>query len=278
MKEKFEYNLPIRMTVQSHHKILVVYHWHKNFEFIKVLSGKVLVRLDGHNFIGHKNDIIFVPCKKLHGIESLDDDAAILGIVVERKYISSLLEAYETKRQVDYLLDNKQVDHVYDMNHELWHKVNQSVENMYKIYMEKDLLYELALKEQLFKVMREIFLYHHKSLSVDRLSGEELLLIEPAINYMMLHYQEKITVENLSQAVNMSSSHFSRLFKKVTDQTPMNYLLDIRMKEAMKLLRDSHESITSVAFDCGFKSIGYFTKTFTAYVGVPPRAYRKQVT
>ncbi|OYP47874.1 hypothetical protein CG709_03195 [Lachnotalea glycerini] len=77
-----------------------------------------------------------------------------------------------------------------------------------------------------------------------------------------------------SQA-NMSATYFSRKFKNVTGFGFKEYLCKIRLTEASKLLLETNQSITEVAFSCGFSDSNYFGDVFRKLKGVSPLQYRK---
>lgn len=75
--------------------------------------------------------------------------------------------------------------------------------------------------------------------------------------------------------------HIRRLFRAETGKTPREYLADLRIRAAKRLLllrRQSHESLDAVAEACGFSDASYFSRVFKARVGVPPSAYTGEVS
>lgn len=97
-----------------------------------------------------------------------------------------------------------------------------------------------------------------------------------AQQYMEVHFQEKITVENLAKLGNLSVSGFNRVFKKEIGETPMEYLADIRLKQAKKLLRRKEVPITEIAIRCGFNSSAHFSASFRKYYEITPTQYRNK--
>ena len=97
--------------------------------------------------------------------------------------------------------------------------------------------------------------------------------IENIIEYMHQHFGQKITVEELAKKTNMSKSHFIRVFKKITGLSPMDYLINIRIEKAKKLLGAGTKNISEISFLCGFNSLSHFSSTFSKIVGVSPSKY-----
>jgi transcriptional regulator GlxA family with amidase domain len=89
-------------------------------------------------------------------------------------------------------------------------------------------------------------------------------------------FAEPLDVERLAAVAEVSPAHFSRTFRAAFGETPHRYLQRRRVERAMFLLRATDRSVTDVCFDVGFGSLGTFSRTFRAIVGVPPVVYRRQ--
>jgi transcriptional regulator GlxA family with amidase domain len=86
---------------------------------------------------------------------------------------------------------------------------------------------------------------------------------------------QEMTPETIAQAAGLSSSHFSRLFRKWTGHSPMEHLTWLRIQRAKELLGDVHLSVKEVAVRCGFEDQYYFSRVFTRVDGLPPSHYRE---
>ncbi|WP_184543052.1 AraC family transcriptional regulator [Mucilaginibacter sp. FT3.2] len=93
-------------------------------------------------------------------------------------------------------------------------------------------------------------------------------------NYIMQSYTEAITLDDVAKAAFMTSESFCRYFKKHTGNTFVTFLNEVRINEACKLLTgNKFESISAVAYHCGFKSITNFNRVFRSVTGNSPRGY-----
>ncbi len=86
---------------------------------------------------------------------------------------------------------------------------------------------------------------------------------------------EEISIRQLAESVYLSERHFRRLFEKVYGVSPLEYLLELRLEAAGRLLRSETVSVTEIAMACGFSDGNYFTRVFRRKYGVTPTAYRK---
>jgi AraC-like DNA-binding protein len=89
-------------------------------------------------------------------------------------------------------------------------------------------------------------------------------------------YARPLDVAALAAAASLSRAHFIRRFREAFGETPHRYLQRRRIERAMYLLRTTDEPVTDVCLAVGFTSLGTFSRTFSAVLGVSPRAYREQ--
>lgn len=105
-------------------------------------------------------------------------------------------------------------------------------------------------------------------------SDQKNELIAIACRYMEAHLNEPISRDQMAQVVYLTSPYFSSLFRKVTGMTYSDYLVDIRIRHAMKLL-EKKLSIREVAEAVGYRNMKYFNRIFKSKVGYLPSEYRK---
>ncbi|HEY3504135.1 MAG TPA: AraC family transcriptional regulator [Actinocatenispora sp.] len=91
-------------------------------------------------------------------------------------------------------------------------------------------------------------------------------------------YAEPLDVATLARIAHVSEAHFTRTFRATFGETPHRYLQRRRIERAMFLLRETGRSATDICYEVGFGSLGTFSRTFRAIVGVPPRDYRRSAS
>lgn len=113
------------------------------------------------------------------------------------------------------------------------------------------------------------------SMSVHREHIGDKFEIERVIALMNQNYGEKTSISSLACLANMSESHFARVFKKETGDTPMDYLMKVRIEKSKKYLRSQTMSMTEIAMRCGFSNASHFSSSFSKHMNVSPTAYQK---
>lgn len=101
-------------------------------------------------------------------------------------------------------------------------------------------------------------------------------LITQAIHYLEERYAEPITLNSLTAALDCNARQLQRLFKARLNIGPMEYLLQVRLKQAKALLKHTNITLAQIAEAVGYMDSYYFSRIFKKYTGVSPRQYKEQ--
>jgi AraC-like DNA-binding protein len=106
-------------------------------------------------------------------------------------------------------------------------------------------------------------------------TGNNKNIVNNSIKYLRDNFSQKIDLENLSANAGLSISHFSKIFKEETGISPINYLINLKIKKACEFLRFTNLLVKEISYKVGILDIYYFTKVFTKNVGLSLSQYRK---
>lgn len=101
--------------------------------------------------------------------------------------------------------------------------------------------------------------------------------VDQAIAFMNSHFGEKITIEDLAEQVNLSTGHFSKIFKSVTGESPIDFLNMLRLQKARIMLMNNVGNISEIAMECGYSSSSYFSTCFLQAYKMTPSAFRQKL-
>jgi LacI family transcriptional regulator len=99
-----------------------------------------------------------------------------------------------------------------------------------------------------------------------------------AIKHIQQSTSKRLPVARMARLAGVSRTTFYKEFSEATGQSPARHLRQLRLQQACRLLRESTDTVTSIAKDCGFRSLIYFTQFFHREMGETPTAYRRRMS
>ena len=152
---------------------------------------------------------------------------------------------------------------VYDRLNEL---VNMEP-GFYSVMKFFELMYELSISSD-YKLLSSSA-FAHVSMAADSRR------VQKVKEYIDSHYREEIRLQTLAALVSMTSTAFSRFFKLRTNKSISEYIIDIRLGHAARLLADSTMAVVEICYHCGFNNISNFNRIFKKRKGCTPTEFRE---
>lgn len=143
-------------------------------------------------------------------------------------------------------------------------------EKLLKTWEERSQLYYIKTRIQLEKIIIELL--EAQVLNREAQNAEERLLL--AIQYIERFYDRKLQIEELAELCHLSVSHFRRIFKEKTGQTPMQYRESIRIHWAKRFLLSDLFSLSEIAEKLGYYDLYHFSKCFKKQTHLSPGKYK----
>lgn len=134
---------------------------------------------------------------------------------------------------------------------------------------------DLVLRKLIECVMVHVLRHHELSIkdAAVQIRHDE---IEKIKQYIRDNYNQKVTLDELADLVDINKYYLIRLFKQQTGLSPIDYLIHVRLSEAEKLLTHSSVTISKISDIVGFHSPSHFSKTFKEKNNITPSAFRRQ--
>lgn len=104
-------------------------------------------------------------------------------------------------------------------------------------------------------------------------SNSSMANMHAVIDYIENNYSNKISIDNLSDIVGLSTSQFRKKFKELYGTSPLEYINRLRIENAKDLLRSEMYSQNEIATLCGFENVYYFNRVFKKYANITPGKY-----
>lgn len=231
-------------------------HFHKNYEIIYVIKGRIDCSVNGHAATLERGDFAVCLSNEIHSVRSVGEARVWIGVFSDdfipdlRKKLTGNTGELFAFRCSDYLMNY--------LNENLIMRSPQD------IFVIKSCLYALC-SEYLTKV------------SLTERNDKHTSIINSVVDYMEKNYSNVITLSMLAEAMGYEYCYFSKMFYRIFSMSFNDYLNTYRFNKACELLTDTDIPITQVSFKSGFQSIRSFNGTFKRLAGVSPSEYRRAV-
>jgi AraC-like DNA-binding protein len=253
-------------------------HWHEHLQFYYFISGKAVLECGRNRFCVTAGSITVINSNEMHYIEGLSDDLSFYVIRIDPTFLfSNQVDLMQTK----YLtpLSQNRISFQNLIKHDS--QVSDCIKQIIGEYFSRQIGFELAVKSSVYQLIVLLLRgYVSKILTKEEFEEKTRILrrFDSVFQYIQDHYAEKINLEELAKSVNISTCHFCRTFKQMTDKTATDYINGVRLEKAAALLKQQDHNITEIAIRCGFDDVNYFSRIFRKYYHTSPTKFRKTPT
>ena len=282
-----DHELPVHGTpafpVACYHCSLAVRHfawqWHDELELIVILEGTATICTDTSQHRLQKGEGIFINATILHKLSPASSNSCRLySVVFLPKLIGGSTDSIYWQSYLYPLISDMFRPCTPLSPDKHWQaEILEQTKDVYHICQSRTPGYEFSVREKLSKA---VFLLTSNPSHIHRHHNEKLLRdtirIKRMLQYIHFHYQEPITMQQISESAGISSSEALRCFHASIGITPIQYVKQYRLECAAKQLESTSEKVNTIGKVCGFREISYFTKIFRDTYGCTPSEYRKR--
>lgn len=279
----FTQNVHFPFFIQNgHHNENNRLHHHDDFtELVIVLDGTAWQTINGNSYFIKRGDVFvlsegishrFTQTHNLHicNIMFRPEDA------FQNSYDLRKIPGFHALFVIEpYLTQNQSFQSFLKLNYPDFEHAGELIRSIYKEYHSSSPGRELLVMAY-FRILATFLSRCYTLTDPKKLATP--LNIASSVSYMEEHFRENFTVQQLADISHMSERHFARLFSSTYHTTPKNYVTQLRLTHARKLLeqKESCLTITEIAYESGFQNSNYFTRVFRQAHGMSPMQYRKQ--
>lgn len=241
-------------------------HWHDCCEMELVLSGRGTHTINGHVYPFRPGDLYFFTQADYHSI-CVEEPIELIGFMFDESLLdetlfSSILSAEMTNANLLVTLTG---DHLI-RTEGYFSTLLQEISNT-PAQIQSELYIKNLLNCIVIELLRHARDAHH--ITADR------QLITSAILYLHRHYSEPITLTSLANYLHLAPGYLSTYFKNNAGRSFKDYLIDLRLRHACRLLVNTNMSVTDICFSCGFSSYSHFMRTFRTHYDTSPLQFRR---
>ena len=272
--------LPCAIYLRSYYNNYYPYHWNEEFEFTIMQRGSIIQSVNGRDYTLEEGDVMFINSSALHSFVSPDNTETVFAnVLFDPALIYGSTDSIFWNKYIYPLISSSSLSCYLFTQRTIWHqKVIQLLGQLNELLRHKEWCYEFQARDILSDI---IFMLcsHNSDKLINPTSQNSLdaIRIRTMISYIHENFTNQIQLKDIADSASISRRECLRCFNKILNISPMQYLIDTRIKEAKKLLSDPTRSVLDICMSCGFQDQSYFTKVFRTHTGATPVKYRKGV-
>ncbi len=277
--------LPVFIRRYKQSSMTTVLHGHDSIQINYIVKGSLshIINNSSHTLV--KGDIFIIPPFVPHCLTFKEhSECEIIELEFTPEFVfggSSSMENIETIFDFAYIEPFLVSECDVRPRLNLSGKAQSDVEHMFSTilteYNQQSSSFLLAIKATILSLLvyvSRLFQEDIKDTESRQLFDRHRVAISDAIDYIDKNFSEDISIEKVSRVAMLSQSYFSYLFKSMTGKTFVEYLNELRIQEAMNLLKNTNKRVVDICFESGFKNVNHFNRTFKNHAGISPMQYR----
>ncbi|RBW68575.1 AraC family transcriptional regulator [Bacillus taeanensis] len=248
-------------------------HWHDEIQFVRIVKGEAIFQVNEEKIAVGEGEGLFINSGCLHTAKDHKNSGCVYiclnvspHFVLSQELYTTYVNPYIQATNLPYLhLDPK----------ETWaQNILDAVVNINQLVQQKPSCYEIDITSQLTFLWKNLILngFQLEYEEIEKLKSQRM---KQMLNWIHTHYAEKILLDDIARAGQLSRSECCRYFKRILKKTPLNYVTDYRIQKSLMLLQQSESNVTDVAYQVGFNSTSYFIAQFRKSMNMTPLAYKK---
>ena len=238
-------------------------HWHEHIELHYILQGAAEFHIDQRTLPVQAGDLLVVNANELHTAYCTQVPFKDHVVIFDPQDISKEL-AKKRHRFFSIIRED------------------QTVQSLFLRIFEETAQQKLGHKQLCRALVTELLVHLCRRYAdqpfpeIETIRrGKALERLEHVLQFIETHYPERMTVEQLAGMMCLSEDRFAHLFREGVQQSPLQYINEVRLRKAMSLLRTHEHSVTAVAEAVGFSDYNHFGRLFRKRYGFTPNQVRQ---
>lgn len=252
-------------------------HRHKELEMLLVTEGELRTLLNNRDLVLHEGEGLFINSGVSHGfVANSHEGANYISIIFCTDCIAGTEDAKLVSRYIEPIVKAREFEYVPLRGSGWANDICDMIRQMQSVLSGKRPGYELKLKIMLSEAWLTLYENCIPDLGDNRsVSHTEKKRIDVLRKYIQENYADRITLDDIAAAAHISRGECCRIFKRLYDTTPFQYLVHYRLTRSVYYLSETDKSISQIAQSVGFCSSSYYTKCFRAEYNCTPLKYRQ---
>lgn len=251
------------------------WHFHPEYEIVYISKGGGKRHIGNHISYYEEGDLIFLGPNLPHlgFTEGHFDDQFEIVVQMREDFLGKDFLLVPEMRDIHYLFERSRKGIIFSGGIKQWagEKLRSLIrkdpfERMVGLLT---VLQALAQTEEATLLNADGFAFEVNAQHASR--------VQEVYEYVGQNFQQELSLETIARRVNMTEPAFCRFFKRLTGKTFTQFVNEVRIAHASRLLADEFRSISDVSYESGFNNLSHFNKQFRLVTGTSPREFRSRL-
>lgn len=269
--------LPTPLATYHFETVVVPLHWHREVEWMYTQKGG-LIEIEGQNYQYEPGDVVCVNRELLH--RTTQENPVLLAdlLVLDLNILVSPLLGQERGLFLNRLNEGSLLFPLRLGKGAPGHsEIVRAFEKCVSLIRAKESGWEFSLERELLTMLEAYWQNGHLLETKTFPSNAQTQAVKESIAFMGRSLGQDLTLRQLADQAALSPSHYIRVFRRYTGQTPFAFLNDLRIEEAARCLRQDM-TVSETAQRVGVPNLSYFIRLFREKYGKTPKQYQLEQT
>lgn len=256
----------------------ICWHWHEEVQVTMIIEGEFTCQVETYEMRLREGDIAFINSGLMHQIRPCRlAQGKLYSFIWRGELIGGTRTSDIYKECIAPVLNANLPCIRWGSDSSEYDEMMSALKKIVSLYEEKESAYQLKIASLLSQLWFRVFEQVPEGDAAAKSETErDKQRVKAAIQYMQENYQEQLKLDRIAEAAYISRSELCRSFQRTLNMTPMEFLIQYRIRQSTVLLKNRDLRILDIAEMTGFCSPSHFGSYFHKYMGCTPREYRRK--
>lgn len=258
----------------DHTNMRMFRHWHDELELVIPITGEIVYCVNGDEMLLKPGSGCLINSRQIHyGYSQNGEDCEFIYCLFHPMLLCATSNI--EKQFVQPVINNDSLAYIQLSQSLIWHNnIIVTVQEMFSSLHSRSP--ELHLQSGVYKIWSLVYDHAYRQNREQHiLSGYRLSALRDMLSYIESNFGEKIYLETIAKAGNVSKSCCNMIFNTYMKESPVLYLLNYRLAKSCELLINTEQSVTDIALSVGFNNLSYYINKFREKYDCTPIQYRR---
>lgn len=274
------YSFPFEVSFSEIRKLSKGYvklHWHDELQISVVTKGSVEFIVGEKSYILKKGQAIFINTQRIHMAKSIgQEDCIYHAINFDAKLLKMFPGSIIDQKYIEPVITSNNLNSIEFYGYSQWEKnILKHIDDIINADITKQNGYELKIYISLLNFW--LLLVENENNTFTQKTEPKAIneqRVKDVLSFIHNNYSQKITLQDIADSVFVSKGECCRFFKRSLKMSPYDYLINYRINQSMKLLKNSSDSILNISENVGFNNVSHYIQVFKKKTGLTPYEYR----